>query len=402
MLFQNLISVASLTRKSTLKISVVGGSNSVMRRGYVKHLEGYLRKRTSQSTRFKSYSLGGVPNVFSLIQQDRYNIAIKSDLIFFEYCVNDRHAIELGLYSLELAGKSLEGFIRNCQASNPNYLIVILIFGVNQDNYYRNPCALSELYEKIGDRYHLPVINLTRLFREKQGVNFIKSLYSDRDDAHYTRPYGVQIVSETIAEQLEQTGAIASLISGKDRAIQGAIEPMYADNFAKLRFLHNFDRNKFFTRRPKVSVYQNTMYREKYFTLKQGNRLQFLLKGRLAAIFIKSDPNDGLIKIEFGSQQIVTSSYSVWVDKIRSRSSISAITLPLLRFDESQDFVPVSIAPLEEYTDKFELDYFKSPPPTKDPQKWKSSIIGIAYIGEIKTRRQSGGLGIEAIAGSVG
>lgn len=399
MLFQNLSNVASSFSTSTLKISVVGGSNSVMRRGYAKHLENYLRKKTSKSTRLKSYSLGGVPNVFSLIQQDRFNIAAHSNIIFFEYCVNDRHAIELNLYSLELAGKSLEGFIRSCQAANPNCPIVILIFGVDGDDYYQNPCALSELYQQIGDRYQLPVINLTESLKEK-GIEFIRSLYSEGDDAHYSRPYGVKVVAETIAEQLEKTEAIAKLISGQYRAKEG-IEPIYQDNFAQLKFLHNFNQKQFFTRRPKVSVYQNTMYREKYFTLQQGNALQFCLKGRLAAIFIKSDPNDGLIEIKFGSQQIVTSSYSVWVNKIRSRSSISLITLPLLRFEDSQDFVPVSIAPLKEYTDRWELDYFKCQPPTKNPRQWNFSIIGIAYIGEIKTEKQSDNISEKLLASSV-
>ena len=89
------------------------------------------------------------------------------------------------------------------------------------------------------------------------------------------------------------------------------------------------------------------------------------------------------IKINFNSQQIVTSSYSSWITKIRPQN-ITLITLPLLRFSASQDFAPVSTALCQEYPDNFELDYFKDEPTKKDPQKWKLSIIGIAYIGEIK------------------
>ncbi|MEM9510290.1 MAG: SGNH/GDSL hydrolase family protein, partial [Cyanobacteria bacterium P01_E01_bin.35] len=133
MFLKNLISIG---RQASQRVAIVGGSNSVMRRGYAKYLNEELSKTTSQSTLLKYYSLGGVPSIFSLIQQYRHNIALKSNLIFFEYCINDRHAIKIGHYSLELAGKSLEGFIRSCQRANPNCLIVILIFGINLDTYY--------------------------------------------------------------------------------------------------------------------------------------------------------------------------------------------------------------------------------------------------------------------------
>ena len=69
--------------------------------------------------------------------------------------------------------------------------------------------------------------------------------------------------------------------------------------------------------------------------------------------------------------------------KLKSQN-INLITLPLRQFAPSQGYAPVSISPCSEYSDDYELDYFKSEPRSKDPQKWKLSIIGIAYIGELK------------------
>lgn len=371
-------------KQASLKISVVGGSNSVMREGYTKYLNNYLRQITCQKTLIKYYSLGGVPNIFGVIQEARYNIALDSDIIFFEYCINDRHAIELDSYSLELAGRSLEGFIRKCQRSNPFCLIVLVIFGVNQEKYYQQSCVLSQLYELIGKHYYSPVVNLTNLLSEQKGKDFIKSLYSHKDDAHYTRPYGVQIVGQTIIEQLDKIGIINSLKSNKNYRRNIGIKPIYQDNFENLAFFENFEQGNFFEHQPKISVYQNTVYREKNFSLCGGNSLRFLLKGKLVAIYIKSDLNDGLIEIRFGQQLIVTSSYSSWVNKIRPQNVINLITLPLRQFSATQDFAPVSIACCREYSDIFELDYIKQEPNHKNPQKWKLNIIGIAYIGELK------------------
>lgn len=381
MFLQNFIGIS---KQADLTISIVGGSNSVIRKGYAKYLERDLGQVTSKTTSLKYYSLGGVPNVFGLIQQDRFDIAYNSDIIFYEYCVNDRHIIEVEQYSLELAGKSLEGFIRKCQKSNPNCLLVILIFGVNQGGFYSNRCALSELYESIANYYHLPVVNVTTLLQKKAGLDFVKSLYSDKDDSHYSRPDGVQVVSQTIIEQLKQRGVIRSLKSEKSVPRATVMQPIYEDNFENLTFLENFEDTGFFLNQPKVSVFQNTVFREKNLTIHQGNSLKFLLKGKLVAIFIKSDPNDGFIKIDFNSQQIVTSTYSSWISKLRPQN-ITLISLPLLRFSASQDFSAVSINLCQEYPENFELDYFKDEPVKKDPQKWKLSIIGIAYIGEIRS-----------------
>ena len=111
--------------------------------------------------------------------------------------------------------------------------------------------------------------------------------------------------------------------------------------------------------------------------------LDFLLKGRLLAIFIKSDLNDGFFSIDFISQRIVTS--AAWVNKIKPQNVINLVTLPLRKFSESQDFSPVSIALCPEYPADFELGFNKTIPNKKDPRKWKLSIIGVAYTGEIKS-----------------
>ena len=380
MFFRNL---ANSHKRANLKISIVGGSNSVIRRGYVEYLSSELSKITSKTLSVNYYSLGGVPNIFGTIQEDRYSIANQSDIIFFEYCVNDRHAIKTGNYSLELAGKSLEGFIRKSQKSNPYCSIVLLLFGVNKEEYYQQACRLSQVYESIGRHYCLPVVNVTELLTKKRGVNFIKSLYDANDVAHYAIPEGVKVVSQTIIEQLNKISVVSSLKSENNSLEELNSKPVYRDNFEHLSFFADFGA-EFFKQPAEASIYQNSVYREKNYTLFQGNYLQFLLKGQLVAIYIKSDFNDGFIKINCGKQRIITSSYSAWVHQIKPQNVINLITLPLRRFAASSDFIPVSIGCCSTYPDRYELDYVKQEPKRRDPRKWTLNIIGIAYIGELK------------------
>lgn len=372
--------------KSALKVSIVGGSNSVIRKGYSKYLNSYLSEALGQDTALKYYSLGGVPNIYAVMQQERNDIAAQSDVIFFEYCVNDRHAIEVDQYSLELAGKSLEGFIKKVKKSNPNCLIILLIFGINLASYYNNHCYLSELYESVAKQYNLPAINITKLLSKDGGLDFVKSLYNEKDHAHYTRPEGVQIVSQAIIKELNSQGVIQKLKAKQKSSFMLDTAPIYADNFENLKYFDRFEEGDFFSIPPKISVYQNTVFREKNFTIYQGNSLNFLLKGRFLAIYIKSDLSDGLIKIEFNNQKIVTSSYSSWVNKIKPQNVINLITLPLRKFQPSDDFAPVSISFCQEYLkeEEYELGFNKAAPTKQNPARWKLSIIGIAYIGEIK------------------
>ena len=375
-------------KKAELNISIVGGSNSVMRRGYAKHLNSYLAQATASTTSVNYYSLGGVPNIHGTIQQERHNVAAKSDVIFFEYCVNDRHAIEVEHFSLDLAGKSLEGFIKKVRKSNPNCLIVILIFGINLDNFYDRHCQLSQLYESIGEHYNLPVINLTKVLVQAHGLEYVRSLYNEKDHAHYSRPNGVQVISKTIVAELAKQIKLQSLKKShklsfaKQKATQ--VAPIYADNWENLAFIENFDEQRFFTKQPKISVYQNTVFKEKNYTIHQGNSLNFQLKGKLVAIFIKSDLNDGFVEIKFGQDSVVTSSYSSWVNKIKPQNVINLIASPLSQFASSADFAKVSIAPCPQYPDQFEIGFNKAVPTKQNTAKWKLSIIGIAYIGEIK------------------
>ncbi len=375
-------------KKPKVNISIVGGSNSVMRNGYAKYLNTYIGNKISLETSLKYYSLGGVPNIFGTIQEYRYDIGANSDIIFFEYCVNDRHAIEIDQYSLELVGKALEGFVRKINKSNLNCLIVILIFGINLDNFYNSPCHLSELYQKIGNHYGLPIIDITKLLSNTHNLEYVKSLYNEKDHAHYTRPQGVQIVAQTIVKELKRLKVTDNLQRIKKsiniQCKQLKISPIYHDNFEELAFFECFDNGNYFSKPPKISVYQNTVFREKNFTIYQGDSLKFFLKGKLIAIFIKSDLSDGFITIEFDKQRIITSSYSSWVNNIKPQNVINLIALPLRRFAASQDFAVVSICLCPEYPNDFELDFNKAVPTKKDPKKWKLSIIGIAYIGEIK------------------
>jgi hypothetical protein len=371
------------SRQEMLRIAIVGGSNSVMRMGYVNHLNRLIGKATDRLTQLNYYSLGGTHSVYGLIQADRQAIAINNDVIFFEYSVNDRYAIEQGSYSLDLAGKVLEGFIRKVRDSNPNCLIVILLFR-HLDHFYDDHCQLDDLFGAIAQKYNLPVVDVTASLRQSPDLSQVKALYEESDPSHYSRPQGVETVAQIIADQLNEMGVMQDLRLGKPWVSPQNLPPIYPDNFQGLAFFDRFDQGKFFAEKLDASIYQNSIFREKYFPISQDNALRFLLKGRLLAVFVKADLDHGFIQIEFDNDCIITSTYASWLNPVKPRNAITLVTLPSVCFSESLDFVPVSISNCSEQPQSFELEYHKILPRQQDPRKWKLNIIGIAYIGELK------------------
>lgn len=143
------------------------------------------------------------------------------------------------------------------------------------------------------------------------------------------------------------------------------------------------NNNYFLGGKAKLSVYRNSVFREKNYTIYPGISFNFLLTGKLIAIFIKSDLSDGFFEISFNDKNFVFSSYSSWVDRIKPQNVISLISLPALKFTEFLEPTQICLSVCQKYPEQFELDIFKTLPLKTDPRQWKLSIIGVAYLGMI-------------------
>ena len=358
-----------------LKVAIVGGSNSVMRSGYTQYLPEYITENTSKEVQLSYFALGGVTSVFGAIQNSRHSIAKSHDIIFFEYCVNDRSALIHGKYTYKMAGMSLEGFIRQAKSMNPNCIIIILIFGTNLPYYYNNSCKISAMYENIARRYEIPVINITEILLAKNGIKFIKKLYKENDAAHYSRPYGAIIVAKLIAEQIRTSNLFSLQPKGINKYYR-----MYPDNLQNLKFFSDFSSIENQNNLEK-STFKNRIFEEEIYTLKAGSFLNLNFKGKLVGIMLKSDWYDGLFKIKLGEEELITSSFSTWI-KQEEMSNLNFLSLPFKKSMGCDEVSELSISVCQTNQENYELDLHKRIPKVA-PTEWKTSIIGIAYIGEI-------------------
>ena len=345
-----------------------------MRDGYTKYLQKYIAEGTGKNVELSYFALGGVPSIFGAIQNCRYNISKNHDIIFFEYCVNDRSAVIDGKYSVRMAGMALEGFIRQAQSMNPNCVIIILIFGTNTPRYYDHCCQISAIYESVARRYDIPVINITEILLATKGIKFLKSLYKD-DPAHYQRPEGTKIIGKVIAEQI----LVNNWLIPKSQEINKYYR-MYNKNLQDLKFFSDFD-SQLNQNNIEKSTFKNRVFEEDIYTIKANSSLNLKFKGRLLGIILKSDWYDGLFKIKLEEQELITSSFSKWI-KQEGMHNINLLSLPYQKSISCNEFTELSISVCQNDVENYELDWHKGKPKVS-PEEWKTSIVGIAYIGEI-------------------
>lgn len=358
-----------------LKIAILGSSDSVMRNGYSKYLQEDIAEITGKNVELSYFSLGGVTSLFGAIQNFRYKISKNHDIIFFEYCINDRGEFIAGKYTLSMAGMALEGFIRQAKSMNPNCVIIILIFGINLPRYYNNCCQISAIYESVARRYEIPVINITEILLATKGIQFIKGLYIKDDPVHYARPNGTKIIARVIAEQI----AKHNLINQKSQDINKYYR-MYARNLQNLNFFSNFD-SQLNQNNIEKSTFKNRLYEEDIYTIKANAVLNLKFKGRLLGLMLKSDWHDGIFQLKLGDQELITSSFSEFI-KNKSMNNINLLSLPYKKFKICNEFNDLSISIYHKKIENYELGMHNRKPKVNS-QKWKLSIVGIAYIGEI-------------------
>ena len=358
-----------------LKVAIFGSSNSVMQNGYTKYLQENIAKITDKNVELSYFSLGGVTSLFGVIQNYRYSISKNHDIIFFEYCINDRGEFFAGKYTLRMPGMALEGFIRQAKSMNPNCIIIILIFGINLPRYYNNCCQISAIYESVARRYEIAVINITEILLATKGIKFIKELYIKDDPVHYARPNGTKIIANVIAEKI----AKLNLLNQKSKDINKYYR-IYVRNLQNLKFFNNFD-SQLNQNNIEKSTFKNRLYEEDIYTIRANASLNLKFKGRLLALMLKSDWHDGIFKLKLGAQELITTSFSEFIIN-KNMNNINLLSLPYKNFKVCNEFNNLSISICYNNLENYELGMHNKKPEVS-PKEWKLSIVGIAYVGEI-------------------
>lgn len=183
---------------------VLGGSNTVMRPGYITELPSAYSKHGISLTIQGNLAVGNTLSLMGLITLKENEDSLKSvDALFIEYTLNDTDIFRLYKGTFEDLRKwqaAVEGTIRYARTINP-FLKIIPIILAAKDGIHRtmiNPLHSGLCY--LSDYYNLCVADVNMSFTKRFGKAYGDLTGVYQDFGHYSRPIFTSLAAEYIAE----------------------------------------------------------------------------------------------------------------------------------------------------------------------------------------------------------
>lgn len=205
-------------------ILFLGGSNTVMRNGYVDALVASLEDRLGPVSRVTNLAAGGNSTVHGLMLAMQQPDLADYDIVVIEYGVNDVKLAKSD--GIDAWKGATEGLVRRLLAARPDVHVVFALFG-RRDMHKRYMFRPAESTVEIAAHYaptqRVTLVDIDHLFRDvlfRDEAEFA-DLYVDR--SHYRRPAIARLVGALIG---------SGILGAPARAAAPLPEPLYPWHFA--------------------------------------------------------------------------------------------------------------------------------------------------------------------------
>ncbi|SMO66939.1 hypothetical protein [Paracoccus laeviglucosivorans] len=183
-------------------VLALGGSNTVMRPGYLTELPRCLQKHGIDMTLSANLSVGNT-SIFMGLMQLKMNVEAisRSDVMLIEYTLNDTGFFSASLQRVGEWAKGMEAVIRFARLTNPKIKIIPIIFAT-QTGIHRN--GINPLHAGVhylASYYGIRVVDVNAELVSRFGVDFHDIPGAYQDPAHYQRPLITTLAAEIVAEK---------------------------------------------------------------------------------------------------------------------------------------------------------------------------------------------------------
>jgi lysophospholipase L1-like esterase len=277
-----------------MKVCIIGGSNSVLKDGYLPSMRKALEEKLNEKIEVVNLSMGGTFSHYGLWQISAKQSHLGADVVVVEYALND---VELTSWRIAKQWANVyEGLIAKLRKEVPDAQIVVPLLW-NQGNF--DTPAFSEINAGvvgINQRYGVTTIDCSQILYEKTIAGEFspgEELY--RDSAHYSQKAHTFIGKEVAR----------SILRGEGKNLRKDILPISKANFLNARsavkeglfdkiFSNNFERK----------IYESSLARESAALVNEGDVIQFGIKGSLIAMIVASIPEDGAVNFTFDKETV--------------------------------------------------------------------------------------------------
>lgn len=276
-----------------MKIGIIGGSNSVIRGGYVQNLQQYLKDTYELEVKSIANLAVGATTVFTgLSRLVQTKVHMNVDVLLVEYALNDINTFHKRPHLWDDWARGFEGMIRVAKSENPNLIVIPIILVQKNGPHRRGICWISSSIEKFCDYYVMKYLNIADHLRREEKLG-VAELYLD--ESHFSIDVGVPFILKCLGSVISEALDEHELL---DDDFASLPKPIYPDNFSHAQYI-KFG-NKFFATPPVEKAYKNSFVSLNAYTLKENNEFGFRISGRVLLMDYVSTKNSATLSVSNG------------------------------------------------------------------------------------------------------
>lgn len=360
-----------------MKITVIGGSNSLLKTGYVPVVVNTLERKIGEVVELNNLAIGNTFSHFGFWQIITKKNHFDSDVIIIEYALNDQELSASRLFNQW--ANIYEGIVAKLREDNPRAQIIAPLFMTRKAVQKPKITTFLSGVALINLRYDVESIDVTQLLYSLGGAQYWdapKDWY--KDGPHYNKNIQA-IIGKEVADRIQ---------SGSGRSFSREYFPISSDFLINPKSAAVEGHLKeIFHRAGSVVTYKNSLVEERASIFTNESPLRFSVKGKLLALIVISTKDDGVVKINFNNE-IAFASLRRKIFDSDSAKFLLNILVPDQYFKHetppSVDFQDYSFSLVEDIKDIHDKIVCRGSARIPDDGIHSLSVVDILYVGELK------------------
>ncbi|MGQ3890884.1 tetratricopeptide repeat protein [Legionella sp. CNM-4043-24] len=277
------------------KIAIIGGSNSIMLKGWAPAFKESLQRLYDVSV--NNFGLGGISSLYGLTIIKEKKLLEQYDLLIFEYTLNDVYFNSIDGYPEELIRSMTEELARSAAESRCKLLFLEFVPLSELDRHLKNESVVPSIYKKTAEKYNINYFSVTDYIKsENYSRPNMEQLYTD--EMHYTSGFSHKLCNELIGSVFSKTLSTTTHAPTEDTSDPCDIK------LDKIRLLKPDQVNINGNCR---EIYRETaIIRASFLNIDKTATVSFDLRPgeSLLGLMINSTIATGYIKVQFGEDRL--------------------------------------------------------------------------------------------------
>lgn len=365
----------------SIRVTLIGGSNTLMVPGYVTQLLSMAEQRGLHLDVVANLAVGGTSCGYGLYALKTTDAVEQSDVLIVEYGINDGWIYGDERRRVRHWARFYEGIIRHALERNPRLIVCSVVLGARNGTWLGAVPSVDAGMHYLSSWYRTEIIDVNAALLGRYGREVVTNPGFYMDQGHYARPIATAMVAEVILDGLAE----AIDRGPRSVALPPAVDP---DNFASAGTITAAQLADM-TGQPLVD-YRNRIFSLDAFDL-ADQQIAFRIEGgKLLAINYACDEATGMVAVTRNGKTTPAAMLKGGVAKKQFRFLASMLSCEFLYGDqlvtkeEDADYC-IALAPpsmaIECHIPKESVAHADQENATRLP------ILGLLFSGSIKDLR---------------